>query len=131
MPIYDVLCPACEKEWEDYALIQDKDTIPCPFCHEEGETRYGITQITIKATPKVHGNQVGNIDPGLGEYVGSEEDRKRIMKENHLEEVGGQRCSTTHLRDVKNKKERAAIDEELKENGFDNVSVKSVDYRGF
>jgi len=131
MPIYDVLCPNCEKEWEDYATIQDKDMIPCPFCHEEGKINYGITQITVKAKPKVHGNQMGEIDPGLGEYVGSEDDRKRIMKENHLEEVGGERCSTTHLRDVENKKQREEIDGELKYNGFANVSVKSADYRGF
>lgn len=131
MPIYDVLCEECEKEWEDYASIEEKDKIRCPFCFDLGELNYGITQITIKSIPKIHGNQMGDIDPGLGEYVGSEDDRKRIMKEHHLVEVGDEHCSTTHLRDAENQKKRGEIEGELRQNQFDNVSVESVDYKGY
>ncbi len=131
MPMYDVLCPECEQEWEDYATIQDKDTIPCPHCHELGREIYGITQITIKSQPKVHGNQMGEIDPGLGEYVGSEEDRRRIMRLNSLEEIGDSHCSTTHRDETDNMKAREAIDGELEYNGFANVKVESIPCEGF
>lgn len=131
MPIYDVLCPECEKEWEDYAPIAGKDTIPCPYCHEKGETSYGVTQITIKSKPKVYGNQMDEVDPGLGVKVGSEEERQTIMRQNHLEEVGGERCSTTHRNTVEQDKKRDGIEGELGHFGFKDVSVESVAHRGF
>jgi len=126
-----MLCPDCEKEWEDFSPISGKNNILCPYCYEKKHEVYGISQITIRAKPKIHGNQRGDIDPGLGEYVGSEEDRKRIMRENNLVEVGDAPCSTTHLNDRNNLKAREEIDGELEHYGFNSVDVKSVDCAGF
>lgn len=133
MPIYDVLCPECEKEWEDYAPVEGKDLIPCPFCYEREDKRrvHGITQITIKSKPKVYGNQMGEVDPGLGEYVASEEDRQRIMKENNLIEVGDAHCTTSHLNDTELSKQRKEIDGELEHYNFSNINIKSEGCGGF
>lgn len=94
MPLYDLLCAYCNKEWEGIASVENKDKQPCPSCGE-----FGITQITCKSVPEIY----GHFDRGLGSYVGSKSQESRIKKEKHLEEVSPfETVSTTHPHTVEN-----------------------------
>ena len=88
MPLYDLACPECQKEWEGFTRVEDKDEQPCPSCGE-----FGITQVTCRSVPEVY----GHFDKGLGSYVRSKSEESRIKKAKHLEEISPiETVSTTH-----------------------------------
>ena len=98
MPIYDILCPTCNIEWEGICSVDDKDKQICSDCG-----KYGITQITCKSAPEIY----GHYDPGLGSYVGSKSHESQLKKEKHLEELSPRETiSTTHLITRENEKKQ-------------------------
>ena len=67
MPIYDLVCPKCDNEWEGFSSVDNKDKLLCSSCGA-----YGVTQITCKSAPEIY----GHYDPGLNSYVKSKKHRK-------------------------------------------------------
>ena len=51
MPLYDLACPECQKEWEGFTRVEDKDEQPCPSGGE-----FGITQVTCRSVPEDYGH---------------------------------------------------------------------------
>ena len=98
MPIYDLKCPKCDYEWEEFASVSKKDKVNCSLCGT-----FGITLITCKSIPEVY----GHYDPGLGAYIHSKKAESLIKKEKNLEELSPyETISTTHLITRENEKKR-------------------------
>ena len=103
MPIYDLKCPKCDYEWEEFASVSKKDKVNCSLCGT-----FGITLITCKSIPEIY----GHYDPGLGAYVHSKKAESLIKKEKNLEELSPyETISTTHPYTVENEiKQKQAND---------------------
>ena len=104
MPIYDLVCPICEHEFEGFSSVKKKDKIACPYCvGSMSDKIYGVTQITCKSMPEIY----GHYEPGLNSYVGSKREESKLKKEKHLEEMSPyEHISTTHLITRENDKKR-------------------------
>ena len=73
MPTYDYKCNACEKIWEEFSLINDRDKPtenPCPECGEEEVNRevsgYGICIDTNVTPNKATGGQWNELMQKMG-----------------------------------------------------------------
>ena len=98
MPIYDLVCPKCDHEWEEFTSVTRKDEVNCSLCGT-----FGITLITCKSIPEVY----GYYNPGFGAYVHSKKAESLIKKEKNLEELSPyETISTTHLITRENEKKR-------------------------
>tara|TARA_R110002096_G_scaffold177315_2_gene353785 strand:- start:626 stop:952 length:327 start_codon:yes stop_codon:yes gene_type:complete len=98
MPIYDLVCPKCDNEWEGFSSVDNKDKLLCSSCGA-----YGVTQITCKSAPEIY----GHYDPGLNSYVKSKKHESQLKKEKNLEELSPKETiSTTHLITRENDKRR-------------------------
>lgn len=81
MPFYDYRCPKCNREFDAYNEIYDKDKQLCDNCGEFMKT-------IIKTVPQIIMGDLREegYNPGLGEFVKSKSHKKRLMKEKNVVE---------------------------------------------
>mgnify|MGYP001598559743 CR=1 FL=1 len=81
MPMYDVQCPRCGDEWEQLARIEQ--IVECDGCRVP-------VQRLISAPHTVADNLDAKsyYDDGLGVHITSRSQRRRLMRERSLEELG-------------------------------------------
>jgi len=77
MPAYDYACLTCKREWEAIHTIPDMYNEMC--CDEKAKVL-----ISLKSNPVTYNYFSENLDA----WVTGPAQRKRLMKEKHLEEVG-------------------------------------------
>ena len=84
MPMYDVRCPRCGDEWEQLARIEQ--VVECDGCHVPAQR--------LISTPHTIADNLdakSYYDDGLGVRIESRSQRKRLMRERGLEELGPSR----------------------------------------
>ena len=81
MPMYDVQCPRCGDEWEQLARIEQ--VVECDGCHVPVQRL-----ISVPHTVADNLDAKSYYDDGLGVRIESRSQRKRLMRDRSLEEVG-------------------------------------------
>lgn len=82
MPIYEYLCPCCQTKTDEYRKMEERHrTATCSNCKGDA-----FLTVSIPANSYVSGYPY--FDPVLSREVGSPGERKRLLKENKLEERG-------------------------------------------
>jgi|TARA_R110000824_G_scaffold91_1_gene357 putative FmdB family regulatory protein len=87
MPSYDLQCPECTHEWEDFSTVAERELIRCPNCLDSrGLFSYGVIQITCKSDPSIWcvGDTAYNESAGIT-YTGPQ-DLKNKVKAAGLQE---------------------------------------------
>lgn len=120
MPNYDVYCPECKVEFEEFNVpVDSKDEIPCYMCN--GET---VTLITQRGFQFLNG-----YDEHLNAFITGPEHKRQIMKEKGLEEVHSAEIPRINNMSVKKKDDKGmekAVDSLHKKGKFDPNWAKFV-----
>ena len=56
MPLYDYLCEACGKKFEDFRSIAERQNAPCPVCGKPADKQISSFFVGGSATPDRGGN---------------------------------------------------------------------------
>lgn len=84
MPLYDVRCPSCAVTWETLGRVDA--VIVCPTCG-----RHAARLISAPVVIADNLDARAYYDDGLGAKITSRSQRRRLMRQKGVEEVGGTR----------------------------------------
>ena len=81
MPLYEYRCEKCGEVFDAFRSVEDRKKTKCETCGENAEMQISFTASIQKPIAPYYCE-------GLGQVVHSRAQRKRVMKERNLEEVG-------------------------------------------
>lgn len=85
MPLYDYKCE-CGYEFEEVRTIKERNNVTCSNCGSKPKRVFKTVRF-INDVVRVD-NKYGEFNPGLGEYITSKSQMKRVAKSKGLEWIG-------------------------------------------
>ncbi len=81
MPLYELKCPNCKNEWDQFSSVNERYCHLCPKC----EAKTGIVQISLSNPYVIKSGWNSDIE----QHITGPKQYKEFLKDNHMEEVYG------------------------------------------